>query len=289
MSFEIKLDRNREPIVDPALKQQMHAPTPDEQPEPVQEAVAQESAVEVSEPQEQVVEQQTATEPVSVPVAQQAQESVAQESFRQLRAKADQAERERDELIRLLRERELKAQASVPKAEPEEDNEVNVGSDDLVEGKHLTKVGRQIKQLKQEIEIQKRQAVEMATETKLRALYPDFEKIVSPDNINALRIQYPEIANTINSSSGDLYSKAVSAYTMIKKLVHQESSPKPVDTYVADKLKAQTNAAKPRPLASMSPTTSNSPLTQANAFANGLTKDLQEQLRKEMEDARRAM
>lgn len=286
MSFEVKLDRNREPIVDPVLKQKMHEDTPAEQPEQVQEAVAPEQPVEVSEPQEQIIEQQTATEQVAVPSEK---ESVAQESFRQLRLKAEQAERERDELIRLLRERELKAQASVPKTEPEEDNEVNVGSDDLVEGKHLTKVGRQIKQLKQEIELQKRQAAEMITETKLKALYPDFEKIVSADNINALRAQYPEIANTINSSSGDLYSKAVSAYTMIKKLVHQEPAPAPVDTYVADKLRAQTNAAKPRPLASMSPTNSTSPLTQANAFANGLTKDLQEQLRKEMEDARRAM
>jgi hypothetical protein len=58
---------------------------------------------------------------------------------------------------------------------------------------------------------------------------------------------------------------------------------------MADKLRAQKNAAKPKPLASVNPQQGDSPLSKANAFANGLTDDLKKQLRKEMEDARRSI
>jgi hypothetical protein len=276
MSFEVKYDKDRNPIIDPAIKQQALTETPAEQPEPVQELAAEEPQV-----AEQVVEE--AAQPVEEPK----KEPAVQDSFRQLRLKAEQAERERDELLRMLKERELQTQAQTKPLEPEEDNEIHVGSDDLVEGKHLTKVGRQIKQLKEEINQYKKQSADVATEVKLKTLYPDFEKIVSKENIESLRHQFPEIANTINTSTGDLYSKAVSAYTMIKKLgIHQEPV---IDTFKEDKERAQVNAAKPRPLASVSPLKGDNALSNANAFAKGLTKDLQEQLRREMEEARRAM
>jgi hypothetical protein len=90
---------------------------------------------------------------------------------------------------------------------------------------------------------------------------------------------YPELAETLGSSS-NLYGKAVSAYTMIKNLgIYQE------DQYSPDKQKAQANAAKPRPLASVGTQQGDSPLTRANAFAEGLTDDLKRQLRKEMAEA----
>ena len=55
----------------------------------------------------------------------------------------------------------------------------------------------------------------------------------------------------------------------------------------ADKRKAQENSAKPRPMASVSPQQGESPLSHANAFANGLTPELQKQLWKEMQDAKK--
>ena len=58
------------------------------------------------------------------------------------------------------------------------------------------------------------------------------------------------------------------------------------DNYSKDRDKAQSNASKPKPLASVSPQQGDSPLSRANAFANGLTDELKSQLRKEMEQAR---
>jgi hypothetical protein len=277
MTFEMKYDRNRNPIIDPTIKTQSLEDTPEK-------TIQEESAIE-----QPVADDLSTTEivaPEQKPEPEQKKESPAQDSFRELRMKAEKAERERDELLRIIREQESQ-RSQVKSAEPEEDNEVNLGNDDLVEGKHLSKVGRQIKKLQQEINQYKQQSSEVATEVKLKTLYPDFDKIVSRENIESLRVSYPEIANTINSSSGDLYSKAVSAYTMIKKLgIIQEPV---VDIYKEDKERAQANAAKPRPLSSVSPIKADSPLSHANAFAKGLTKELQEQLRREMEDARRAM
>ena len=49
-----------------------------------------------------------------------------------------------------------------------------------------------------------------------------------------------------------------------------------------DKEKVKTNIYKPHPAASLSPQPGDNPLTRANAFADGLTDQLKEQLRKEM-------
>ena len=119
------------------------------------------------------------------------------------------------------------------------------------------------------------------TEIRLKTQYPDFDKVVNTETIASLRDLYPDIAATLHTSS-NLLSKGSSAYTLIKKLgIYRE------DTYQNDKAQAVNNVTKPRPLASVSPQQGESPLARANAFANGLTDELKEQLRKEMYESRR--
>ena len=222
-------------------------------------------------------EAQTESTPEVAQVAPQKQvdDSIAR-NMRALREKAERIERERDEAIRRLKEFE----ASRGSAAEEEDP--RVGADDIVEGKHLSKYDKKIKKLEAELETQRQQAVMLAAEARLKAQYNDFDKVVSKDNIDKLRELYPEIASTLNTST-DLYATGVSAYTMIKKLgVHVE------DEYQNEKAVALKNAAKPKPLTSISPQQGDSPLSKANAFANGLTDELKEQLRREMFEARRA-
>ncbi len=208
-------------------------------------------------------------------VAQQAApaEDAAAKNFRQLREKSDRIARERDEAMSRLREYESKAKAQ---ESPSDDDEFSIGPDDLAEGKHLSKVQRQIKKLKEEINTYKQQTSTMTTEARLKTQYPDFDTVVSRDNVEEFRASYPELAQTLNAST-DLYATAVSAYTLIKKFgIGQQNA------YNAEKEIIQKNAAKPRPLTSVSPQQGDTPLSRANAFANGLTEDLKEQLRKEM-------
>jgi uncharacterized phage infection (PIP) family protein YhgE len=202
---------------------------------------------------------------------------VLENNIRALRESKERIQRERDEMAQRLKEFEMRAN---PQA-PEEDLSLNLGENDLAEGKHLTKIQKQLNRQREELIKAQQQTQSLLIETRLKAEHPDIDKVVTVDNIKSLSELYPEIAQTLNSSS-DYYSKAKAAYTMIKKFgIHVE------DTFAPERELAQRNAAKPRPLASVSPQQADSPLSRANAFANGLTEELKVQLRKEMEEATR--
>jgi preprotein translocase subunit SecD len=227
----------------------------------IQEQATEETPVEQPEVAQQVPQEQP--KPV--------QETDGQKSFRELRTQKEQIERERNEMQRRLKELEAKA----------ENDEIMVGDDDIVEGKHLTKTVKELRKLKEEVRTYKEQASMLSVESRIKGTYSDFDKVVTMDNIEKLKNQYPELAASVDSTP-DLYSKAVAAYTLIQKFGLNESDP-----YMQDKMKAQANAAKPRPLASVSPQQGGSPMEKANAFATGLTPELKAQLLKEMTEAQK--
>jgi hypothetical protein len=241
-----------------------------EEPQEIQE-VPMESNGEKPDVQDEVQE---------MPEPAQAQESEQVRNFRAIKEKAKQIERERDDALKLLREYNTRQQAEQPQA-PEEVDTFGMNPDDLVEGKHLSKVAREIKALKQQLEASQKQSYMTNTEARLKAQFPDLDKVLTSDNIETFRYAYPELASTVDSTQ-DIYTKAVSAYTMIKKFgVYQEPG------ITVEKEMAKKNLAKPRPLTSVSPQQGDSPISRANAFANGLTKELQEQMWKEMSQARK--
>lgn len=200
-----------------------------------------------------------------------------EENIRELRKAKESAEKERDEMRRLIEELKTSQQKKddhIAQVNKEED--IDLRPDDIPEWRHVDKY---IKKLEAKIDNYDKQAKMNSTETKLKSQYPDFDTVVSAENIESLRTKYPELAETLNATT-DLYSKAVSAYTMIKRLGIAQD-----DTYAPDREKALKNASKPRPLASVSPQQGDTPLSRANAFAEGLTDELREQLRKEMQEA----
>lgn len=229
------------------------------------------------EQQQEVVVEEQSVEPQQAPSLQSTSSS-NEKNIRALREKAERAERlerERDEYFRRLQE--LEARSHQVQEQPKE-SEFTPNPDDLVEWKHVEK---KIKKLEEQLQSYHQQTAATSVEVKLAQQYPDFNSVVSKENVETLRSLYPEIATTLNASQ-DLYSKAASAYTLIKKLgIYEDPS------ISADRIKAQTNASKPRPLASVSPQRGDSPLSRANAFANGLTDDLKQQLYKEMLEARK--
>lgn len=225
---------------------------------------------------EEVAEEATQEAQVAQKEAQR--ENDAAKNFRQLREKAERLERERDEAIRHARD--LESRKDHVKITQEEDD-FHMEADSIVEGKHLSKMHKKLKQMEQKFEQYQKQSAETIVETRLKAQHPDFDNVVTRDNIELLRTNYPELANLINSST-DLFAQGQSAYTLIKKLGIQ-----PDETYRADVEKAQKNAAKPKSLASIGAQQGDSPMSRANAFANGLTSELKAQLLKEMDEVRR--
>lgn len=280
MSFEIKYDRDGKVIVPkeaPAFEEPIIAAPVDiaeNQPTSL-ESLAENQPSESQSPEESESKSEiSAQPPQNIPE----KNTSPRESWKILREKALAAEKRSQELEAAL----LQAQAQKQQPEEEEEEEVSVDEDALVEGKHLSKVNKHIKKLEQQLQQYQQQTAVNATEMRLKNQYPDFDTVVSKDNLDSLRLAYPEIAQTLNSST-DLYSKAVSAYTMIKKLgINVE------DSYMAEKAHIQKNASKPKPLASISPQQGDSPLSKVNAFATDgkLTPELRAQMLKEMNEFR---
>jgi hypothetical protein len=218
--------------------------------------------------------EETPIEQVAAPV-ETPKETPAQMSWRQLREKADKAERERDELARQMQQYSQKPQQ---KASEEEDDEIRVQPDDLVEGKHLSRYDKKIKKLEAQLHEYQAKTYEATAESRIKQEFPDYDKIVTHESLSILKSQFPELASSI-SSNPDLYSKAKAAHLAITKL-----GINPNDTS-GQQATIDKNIAKPKPLASIAPQQSDSPLTRANAFASGLTQELKDQLYKEALEA----
>jgi len=271
----------------PALADPMVASAAKQQQEPIQESIDTQEYESpalpennYTAPEESIVEEK----PREVKDTKNHRKTPA-ESFSELKAKADrharEAERiakERDEYAQRLYEyeRSLKQQQPQQNAEPE----LNINADDLLEGKHLKPVYKELQELKQQLYKSQQEAILASTEARIKSQYGDFDKVVSSENLELLKYTYPELANTINSSN-DLYNKAVSAYLMIKQTgIYKEQ------TFDAEKKRIHDNSLKPRLAPAGNATEGDTPLSKANLFSGGLTDDLKKQLAKEMFEAR---
>jgi hypothetical protein len=138
--------------------------------------------------------------------------------------------------------------------------------DDLVERRY---VDTRIHQLE-------KQLYTTNVESQLKNKYPDYDKVVNNKTISLLKEKRPALAASIGSNP-DLYYQAISAYDAIKDLgLYTE------DSYEKDRYRAESNASKPRNMQSIAPQKGDSPLTKANAFAEGLTDERKKMLYKEM-------
>lgn len=236
--------------------------------------------------EDQVIEQQVveSSEPEIAQQVVQAQQDEQERNWRQLREAAQRAEedrrraeRERDEALQLVRQMHNKIQPDTI----EEHVDLSIDDSALVEGKHLSAVQKHIKNLEAQLKNYQQQTTAQTAETRLRSQYNDFDSVVNENNVKTLQSHYPELYATM-TSSGDLYNKAVTAYTMIKNLNIGTQDP-----YASDRARVAQNAAKPRPIGSLN-STGDTPLAKAAVFDRAdLTDELKAQLLKEMNAAKR--
>lgn len=245
----------------------------------------------ISEPEESdgVDTQEQESEEITQVVQPKQTSKSPQENMRILREARERAEWERDTLKNQMLEMQRAMQNQYPsqmppkqEVEPEVDDfNFDVADDALLEGKHAKQLVQELKKVKKELRQFHSQSSETLVETRIKSNMPDFNEVVSKENVDRLNREYPEIAQTLRDTP-DLYNKASAAYSIMKKFgIYKDMM------YEEDKMKAIKNAQKPRPVASVSPQQGDSPLSKANAFANGLSKELQKQLLEEMKMARR--
>jgi hypothetical protein len=243
--------------------------------------------VQFTPPAEDIVEQVepvVSDAPAEVPQAATQSAPVEQETkdhknFRALREQTLRLEAEKQEMARQLAAYQAQQQ---PRQQEEPEQDDNLAPDALVEKRHLSRYDKKIQNLENQIKAYQEQSVSMSAEQQLKSKYADFDTIVNKDNLEMLKLTYPELAQTIYNNP-DLYTKGASAYTIIKQM-----GIAPGTSLNQDKERAERNLAKPRPLASVASSQGNeSPLQRANAFANGLTEELRQQLHKEMIESMR--
>jgi hypothetical protein len=234
--------------------------------EEVHENVADEIQQEVVQPEQDA--QNTEQEASQAPESQQAQESDKEYNFRRLREAKEQLERENREL------REKSARYNQPK-EPEPEEDYGFDDDDLVEGKVVKQLYKEVRNLRSSYEKEKLASIP----DRLNSKFKDFEQVVTSENIEKLKTTEPELYASITSGS-DLYAKGVSAYKTLKALGIAQP-----DEYKEQKEVAQQNAKKP---ISSQAIKGQGALADANIFAKGLTPELKKHLQQEMEEAAKA-
>lgn len=210
-------------------------------------------------------------------------ESKQQKSFRELRESKLRAEWERDELARRIQSyEEAKSRPTQQQPEPEED--FGIGEDEILEGKHIAKIVKQVeKRVERKYQQQQQATMQNVTENRLKMELPDIESVLSTDNVKKLNQMYPELAQSI-SANPDYYSKAKAAYTLMKRLNIVEDAPAvPAYDYEADRRRIAQNSAKPKPVQSV--ISRQSPLAASNAYDGELTDSVRTQLWKEMQKA----
>ena len=237
--------------------------------------------------QEQIVEEMPQQETVPESTQEMPQENeqpqstyedniVALRELREAEAKrAARAEYERDELARYVEG--IQRQLSEPQQTRQ--NEYGIQDDDYVEGKHLGKVANQMKELKKEVHQWKTYSEETTAELKLNNEFNDFNNVVTEKNVQAFLAQYPEMRGSIQNSD-TLYNRGKAAYKLIKKFMAPTQQQQ---INQRNQTKAQQNLGKPMPSSSLQQ--QNSPLSQANMFANGYTEEIGQALEDEMYNA----
>lgn len=253
-----------------------HFPVPDTLPEEVEQAMAEDQYED--EQEEQVQEEQPVVEKVSPAQKQD------HPNFKAIREAKERAEYERDLLLKQMYELQAQMNQKQPVQQQEEPEiDFDIDEDALVEGKHVKKMQKQFKKLEQTLKQQQEINAATVMETKIRADFPDIDVVISHENIQKLNAEYPEIARSLKSHN-NMYDQAAAAYKIMKGLgIYKDK------VFANDRAKAISNVQKPRPLSSVSPQQGDSPLSRANAFANGLTEDVKEQLIKEMYAARKSI
>jgi len=241
------------------------------------------SSDEATEDMEAAEQESSADTEEVTPPTRLATSGSADHNFAELRKEKYRIAQERDEYARKLAQYEaalLQQKSALEQSKSNDDEDITIGEEDVAEGKHVHKMMKKYKKLEAELNSFKQKSAEELLEARIRAKYPDYDSVVNQETLNALAADDPELTQTIYSSP-DVYNKAILAYKEIKKRGIVSS-----ETYEHDKRRVQSNAAKPRPLISSTPKSSNmGPLSHANAFEQGLTDTLKAQLWKEMKEA----
>lgn len=255
--------------------------------QPVQQEVALEPmvAADAELPVEEATVDTMSTVEEEPPQETKPKSSFAANNFSSLKKEATRLARERDEAKALIAqyEAEKRARQTVAPVYESPSEEMNIDDDSYAEGKQVKQLAKQMKMMQQKLEASERESRALATRAALISEHPDYERVMSPENLKALELTKPHFAKALNMA--DPYSAGKACYEMIKVLgIDAEELEK---TEVVKGL-IQENRAKPKVgvQALGTKTPSQTPMGRMSEFYEGpLTDEMKKIFYKEMQDA----
>lgn len=245
--------------VHPSLQMELDAPQ-----EPVADNLS--TAEEATEDNLSTVENSAQDASARTAQAQAVQESPKDRDWRAVRAQADEARQIKRESEVIARERDFYREQALNAAKSKKESTEEDYRTDYE--KHLYE---QVEELKQRTERQEKEAQkarqEAATaraEQKLIKDYPDVYEVVSDDNVERLKHEYPHLYNSAIASS-DVYSVGSAAYEFIvAKGIYKK--PESVLNQLSQTNVAR-NQSKPKSVSTIAPQSSgDTPIKQASNF-----------------------
>jgi len=210
------------------------------------------------------------------------------QNFKAIRESNARLQRENEELrqqtqvydSRLAEIEKSMQQQSRPATPDEVDELAELSGDDWTTREQAEKLAeRKFKKLYQEQrekedkkrhEAEKKNMLE-ALPKRLNKELPDFDSVVTKDNVEYLKANKPHIASSLAANT-DPYQQALSVYDAVKAFC-------PSVGVQDEQARMDKNATRPGTLGAAK---GSSPLSQAGSFEKGLTPDLRKQLQKEM-------
>jgi hypothetical protein len=237
------------------------------------------------------VDNSSTVEQVAAPVEAKPAESTEaihnvkyEDNMRILRERALAAEKKAKELEKRIQEREQYSppeysEPRQPSIAPQVDEELSIGDEELIEGKHLKRyIGNVTKKYDRELQQIKAQTNIDTAERTLRSRYPDADVVLSEDNVNNFKTLYPEEYSSVISNP-DVYARMKSAYTNIVNfgIADRKQPNRDVDRRMED------NKLKPRAAAASPSTAGDTPLSRVGDFERRvLTEDMKERIRQNL-------
>lgn len=134
--------------------------------------------------------------------------------------------KERDDYIRNLQTEMESLKSEFQKSRSPAQEEPDLDDDDFLTKKHMMKYAEQIADKKYE---EKMKAYEQQNfKQRAKQTYPDFDSVVTTENLQRLEEEMPEIAAVI-SDTKDNYKMATGAYKAIKSLLKATSPQKEIE------------------------------------------------------------
>jgi hypothetical protein len=217
----------------------------------------------------QAAETEDVQEARQEPAEERRKRNDAEYNWAEARRKMQELDRQNREMADQL--------ARMQKPKQDEDDLDKLGDEDIVTKAHAKRLAEKMaRQIAQDVLHQR----DMETlDERLINKFPDFNEIVTPENLELLKQKKPELAKSLYQNS-DKWNQAVSAYETLKLMgIGGEVAKNP------EKERAIKNSQKP---VSVNAVAKTSAIGNVHHFENGLTPELKKQLWKEMQDARKS-